>query len=104
MILFSRFLVLLFSLGLVLGCSSSKNGQAITGQEQTLILQEVNDLLQVASAGGRPPAKLADLNKQSHNFPRGYAAVKSGEVVVLWGAPVQGEGEVGNNEVVVAYE
>jgi hypothetical protein len=30
--------------------------------------------------------------------------VKSGEVVVLWGAALKGEGAVGQDEAVVAYE
>jgi hypothetical protein len=36
-------------------------------------------------------------------FPRAYEAVKSGEVVILWGASLKGEGDVGRDEVVVAY-
>jgi hypothetical protein len=30
--------------------------------------------------------------------------VKSGDVVVLWGTTLQGEGDVGKDEIVVAYE
>jgi hypothetical protein len=40
-------------------------------------------------------------------FPRGYQAVKSGEVVVLWGAKMPGEGEVNAGtapDAVIAYE
>jgi len=86
------------------GCSGSKTGQAVPGQEQQLVLQEVNDLLHTSSAGGRVPSKLADLQRQEQNFPKGYAAVKSGEIVVLWGTPPQGEGQAGSNESVIAYE
>jgi hypothetical protein len=88
---------------LALGCSGSNTGQAVPGQETRVLLQEVNDLLHTA-AGGRAPTKLADLQRQEQNFPKGYAAVKSGEVVVLWGTPPQGEGQVGSNETVLAYE
>ncbi|MBO0697639.1 MAG: hypothetical protein J2P46_04540 [Zavarzinella sp.] len=54
---------------------------------------------------GRGPAKLADLKGAQTVFPHGYQAVKSGDVVVLWGAGVKGEGEAaGKGGEVVAYE
>src|SRR5262249_1364818 len=70
------------------------------------LLQDVNDLLRAASGpSGRMPTKLADLDRVKNNFPRGYEAVKSGNVVVLWGSPAQGEGDIGKtSEAVVAYE
>ncbi len=91
------------ALGLLAGCSSQPPpgdmGPAATE------LQEVNDLLHAAAgAANRPPAKLADLDRYQSFYPRGYAAVKSGEVVVLWGTPLKGEGEVGKDEAVLAYE
>jgi hypothetical protein len=90
-----------FVLLLGLGCGS-QTGQAVPGQEQQLLLQEVNDLLH--TTGARPPAKLADLQRQEQNFPKGYAAIKSGDVVVLWGTPPAPEGQAGSNELVLAYE
>src|SRR5262249_57477881 len=60
-----------------------------------------------AGAAGRPPARLADLDRYPQYqsmYPRASAAVKSGDVVVLWGTPLKGEGESGKGEVVVAYE
>jgi hypothetical protein len=89
-------------LGLLAGCSSHPGG---TAASEAILLQDVNDLLR-ASAGpsGRLPSKIADLNRQQKMFPRGYDAVKSGDVVVLWGAPMKGEGDAGKDEVVVAYE
>ena len=54
---------------------------------------------------GRGPANLAALHGCQSLFPRGYQAVQSGEVVVLWGAGVKGEGETtGSGGDVVAYE
>jgi hypothetical protein len=99
-----RFLTLAVALGLLTGCSSRPSGAAVP-QEQTL-LNDVNDLLRAASgASGRMPTKLADLDRVKNNYPRGYEAVKSGNVVVLWGSPTQGEGDIGKtSEAVVAYE
>jgi hypothetical protein len=90
--------------GLLAGCSSRPSPPAEAVPSITL-LQEVNDLLH-ATAGrdGRAPARLADVNRYQTLFPRGYAAMKSGDVVVVWGAALKGEGEAGKDEAVVAYE
>jgi hypothetical protein len=97
-----RFVVVVFCLCLLAGCSSRSKGKAPGGQ---LVLQEVNDLLHAASgATGRPAAALTDLNQYQGMFPRGYAAVQSGAVTVFWGTPLKGEGEVGKDEVVVAFQ
>jgi hypothetical protein len=50
------------------------------------------------------PAGVADLDRYKAMFRRGYEAVKSGSVVVLWGTPLKGEGDVGKGEVVLAYK
>jgi hypothetical protein len=97
-----RWVMLAAGLGLLAGCSSRSAEQAAP---EYGLLQEVNELLH-ASAGalGRPPAKLADLSKHKAIFPRAYEAVQSGAVVVLWAAPLKGEGDAGKDEAVVAYE
>jgi hypothetical protein len=89
-------------LGLLAGCSSKRpsTGQAAGDYG---VLQEVNDMLHAASSK-RPPAKLADLNRYKGMFSVGYEAVKSGEIVVLWGTPVQGEGNAGKDAAVLAYQ
>lgn len=51
---------------------------------------------------GRGPAKAADLARYESEFPYGLKAVQSGEVVVVWGATVAGEGG-GGSEAVVAF-
>jgi hypothetical protein len=59
------------------------------------------------SAGGATnhvPAGLADLDRFQSINARGYAAVKSGADVVLWGVLLQGERQAGKDEVVVAYQ
>src|SRR5262245_28221302 len=91
--------------GLVLlaGCSSSQPPAEAMGT--VTLFQDVEGLLRASEGTNkRPPARLADLNRHQSMFSRGYDAVKSGDVVVLWGARMQGEGEVGKNEAVVAYE
>ena len=97
-----RCVVIAAGLGLLVGCSSQPKGEATPG---FTVLQDVNDLLQsAAGAAGKPPARLADVGRYQAMYQRGYDAVKSGEVVVLWGTPLKGEGEAGKDEVVLAYE
>jgi hypothetical protein len=90
-------------LGFLAGCGSSHQAGGELTEEATT-LQEVNDLLHIAASSGHPPAKLSDLDRHKALFPRAYDAVKSGQVVVLWGTPPKGEGEVGKDEVVIAYD
>ena len=90
-------------LALVAGCSSGTGGGGGTAAAAPPAFQELSDLLHAAGAE-HPPASLADLNRYKGKFLRGYEAVKSGEIVVLWGTPVKGEGEVGKDEQVIAYE
>ncbi|MBO0697641.1 MAG: hypothetical protein J2P46_04550 [Zavarzinella sp.] len=85
------------------GCSSQGGSGGPTEEGYTL-LQEVNDLLHSSPAAGRPPGKLADLNAHQQMFPRAYAAIKSGAVVVLWGAPLKGEGEASKDDPIIAYQ
>lgn len=85
------------------GCSSrlgeERNSPAFNN------LREVNDLLHAAAGtASKVPAKLADLERGRKLAPHGYEAVKSGNVVVLWGAPLKGEEDVGKDEAVIAYE
>jgi hypothetical protein len=98
-----RSVLMLLAAGLVFlaGCSSGPPKEL---PPSLTLMQEVDSLLRAAAGGTRTPTKVADLNHHQSLFPRGYEAVKSGAVVVLWGAPLKGEGEAGSNEAVVAYE
>jgi hypothetical protein len=72
-----------------------------TEPSQSDILQEVAGLIRNHTAAkGKGPLKVADLAPYETEFQRGFAAVKSGEVVVLWGATVAGEGGGGGKTVV----
>ncbi len=85
------------------GCGS-KSGSGDSIHPQAALLQEVADLLRAAGEG-RPPAKAADLARFEAAFPAAYQAVKSGAVVVVWGAKMAGEGESASAPAdVIAYE
>lgn len=103
-LLLTLFVVLAVGFGLLAGCSSRPE----TGEETSAAidnLRGVNDLLHsAAGATGRVPAHVADLSRYQKMSPRGYEAVKSGDIVVLWGAAVKGEEDVGKDETVLAYE
>ncbi|MCS6864452.1 MAG: hypothetical protein RMJ56_11480 [Gemmataceae bacterium] len=56
---------------------------------------------------GHGPQKLSDLARFEHGYPLGYAAIKSGDVVVIWGAKAAPEGEVAAGRAgqnIIAYE
>jgi len=100
----TKFGLLSFVLCLLLvgGCSSA--GPTKSDPESTEF-QELNELFHAAAGKvGHAPTKLADLGTAKGVFPKAYELVKSGNVIVLWGTPPKGEGDVGNNEVVLAYE
>lgn len=66
----------------------------------------MNDLLHAAAdRAGRPPTKVADLNRYQNMYAHGYEAVKSGKVVVVWSQPLKGEGDIAKGgETIAAYE
>jgi hypothetical protein len=98
-----RCVVIATGLGVALGCSSSQPVGEVP--PAYTLLQDVDSLLRSSGgAAGRPPARVADMDRYRSMYPRGYAAVKSGDVVVLWGTALKGEGDAGKDEVVVAYE
>jgi hypothetical protein len=97
-----RFAVVFLGFAVFAGCSAQPKGAE---EPEYALLQEVNDLLHsAAGATGRPPTKLADLDRYQSMYPHGYEAVKSGDVVVLWGGALKGEGESSKDDPVVAYQ
>ena len=100
-----RLIAVALATSFALGCSSNTGGGGNSIAPQTAALQEVADLLRAASADGRAPTKQADLTRFASAYPQGYQAVKSGEVVVIWGAKMAGEGEAGSApKNIIAYE
>lgn len=102
----TRFALLLGAIALA-GCSSpNQSQQSSQGPGRDAVLQEVGGLIQMYSGEtGRGPKKAADLAKYENGYPLGYQAVQSGEVVVLWGAKIAGEGEAASGPPdVIAYE
>ncbi|MBN9122578.1 MAG: hypothetical protein J0I06_26095 [Planctomycetes bacterium] len=100
-----RFIPILFTLALV-GCSSKSNKQDGEGPGKESVLQEVAGLIRSYSGEtGRGPKKTTDLAKYETGYPLGYAAVQSGDVVVVWGAKIAGEGDASSAPAdVIAYE
>lgn len=104
---FKRMSVAYFSLGLVMlaGCSS-KSGAGNGPPPQVATLGELTQLLHASTTpSGRAPTKLADLARNQSMFPASYEAVKSGDIVVLWGGAMKDEGDsAGGGGDVIAYE
>lgn len=97
-------------LGLALlaaGCSSSATN-APAGSDNRAVVGEVGGLLGAYTGEFRKgPQKLADVARYENGYPLGFEAVKSGEVVVVWGARVtveEGGGVDPNATGVAAYE
>jgi hypothetical protein len=97
-------IALLCALGAAAGCSGPGGGRGEQAPQQAT-LQDVADLIRATTQpNGRGPTKLADLDRVREMYPRGYEAIKSGEVVVLWGTGVKGEGEMAKGGEVIAHE
>ena len=98
---------ILVALGLAVaaGCSSTPPKAGEGGvQTNADALNEVATLLRSYPAkGGKGPAKAADLAPYEQGGPLGFAAVKKGDIVVVWGAAMGGEGDAGSADV-IAYE
>ena len=87
---------------LAAGCSTPGSEPRATEPGPADDLLEVAGLLRDYTAEFRKgPARLADVAKHEPLYTRGYQAVKSGAIVVVWGVPMVGEGA---GTAVIAYE
>jgi hypothetical protein len=83
---------------IVFGCGSSKRESTGIDKPVNIALLEVHELyFTFDKAEAKPPAKLADFDKLKHTWPRGYKAIQSGDIVVLWGASLP-------DDAPIAYE
>jgi hypothetical protein len=72
------------------GCTKTKKGSTGIDQPMNMALPEVHELyFAYQKAENKPPAKLADFDKMKQAWPRGYKAVQSGDVVVIWGVALE---------------
>jgi hypothetical protein len=85
------------------GCSSSNNTSGTPDEIFGSGLEEVGGLLRDFSTDtGRAPTRLGDVAKNEPLYPRGYQAIKSRSVTVIWGVKMPPEGQGG--EEIIAYE
>jgi hypothetical protein len=88
------------------GCSSKNSKTDEQASKESLVLRDVDSILRnFSGASGKAPTKALDLAAFESNYQEGYRAVKSGEIVVVWGVKMAGEGEAANAPAnVIAYE
>ncbi len=89
------------------GCGGPANGTISKDQGEEFLLSQVGELCRMYQhAKKKPPAKLADLASVSAMAENGYQALKSGKVVLLYGAPLPDTKEEpgpGPDDEVLAY-
>jgi hypothetical protein len=97
--------MLLLGLLVAAGCSSSKRGGTEAEKGRADELRELATILPLYSGEHRRgPSKPSDLAPYEAGAPLGYRAVAAGDIVVVWGATMAGEGEKSTSTAVVAYE
>jgi hypothetical protein len=92
-----------FGFGLVLaGCGDSRP-EYDTGSLEEVGLSELGALYRgVSKRNKRAPKGLKEVQTLEQGFPTAVQKVRSGDLVVLWGAELSSEGEAPNT--VLAYE
>ena len=74
------------------GCTQNQKGSSGLERPVMVAMPEVQELyFMYQKTEGKPPARLNDLDKLRQAFPRGYQAIQSGEIVVLWGTELSAE-------------
>jgi hypothetical protein len=93
--------VLWSSLGLMLaGCGSQPDNTPMPADEQGL--RELAAVYRGFShKNKRGPKTLKELQRKGQSYPNAFQMLKSGELIVQWGAPLSPEGE--STDTVLAY-
>ena len=93
-----RLYLLVFFLTMTCGCSSEL-GKSVNPVEAegTSSLRDLGEMLRLA---GKPVAKLADLADVKNQFDDTFRLLEKGEIVVVWGAQMPGEGSPGTTDIV----
>jgi hypothetical protein len=86
----------------VFGCGGPGGHNPDVTTQVQVDLQEVADLLRVAK---KPPTKVTDLAAGQSAHTQAYNLIKTGDIVVVWGVPMPGEGDMATApKNVLAYE
>jgi hypothetical protein len=94
-------LVLGFVLTVTGGCGGG--GKSVHNPTEKELLQEVAQMLQtVKSDRTKPPGRLADLGAVEPMLPMSAQAIRSGDIVYVWGTGLSTGGNA--SSAVVAYE
>jgi hypothetical protein len=96
--------VLALGAGCLAGCSTPTSVGSVDEPAASRTLRELGELLRTFPPGSHPN-QLQDIAPLENRFPQVYEAVKSGDIVVVWGGSMKGEGESlkGGGDV-IAYE
>lgn len=86
----------------LVGCSSQKPGDQPPTRSDEL-QQTANMLRDFTATSNRGPANVGELARFQNEYPFGYSQVKAGEIDIVWGARMGGEGG-GGSEGIIAYE
>jgi len=95
-------LILLGAVGLT-GCGGGKTVSTPELEAKGKLIEVSTMLRNYAAQTNKAPTKIADLASFQNSMDETYQLVKSGEVIVVWGIKMPGEGDKGN-EAVIAYE
>lgn len=95
-------LTLLLPLPLGAGCGSASQANDPQATQESMALAEVGEMYRAhLDEHGRPPARVADLDRYAPGFTIGSLALQNGDVVAYAGATPSAESDAG---VVLAYE
>jgi hypothetical protein len=85
--------------GITTGCSRSSSNLAVDAGGKAALEDLAQLLKSLADEGRKPPTKLADLDSVEPMIPVAAPAIRSGDIVYVWGA-----GYAAKGLQVVAYE